>query len=104
MIFSVSNGGIQRTLDFGPDFVTIAVNDLVQIITISSEERPLATRQLLLSQNQVFLGNNLPQVPITAHQQGTMEMRNEVLSSVGAQELDTSSYQLTDFEDIEFNW
>ena len=31
-------------------------------------------------------------------------MRDEVLSSVGAQELDTSSYQLTDLEDIEFNW
>ena len=31
-------------------------------------------------------------------------MREEVLSSVGAQDLDTSSYQLTDLEDIEFNW
>ena len=30
MIFSVSNDGIQWTLDFGPDFVTIAVNDLDQ--------------------------------------------------------------------------
>ena len=28
MIFSVSNDGIQWILDFGPDFVTIAVNDL----------------------------------------------------------------------------
>ena len=33
-----------------------------------------------------------------------MEMRHEVLSSVGAQELDSSSYQVSDFEDIEFNW
>ena len=33
-----------------------------------------------------------------------MEMRDEVLSSVGAQVLDTSSYQLTDVEDIELNW
>ena len=31
-------------------------------------------------------------------------MREEVLSSVGAQELDTSSYQVSDLEDIEFNW
>ena len=31
-------------------------------------------------------------------------MRDEVLSSVGAQDLDTSSYQLTDLEDWEFNW
>ena len=31
-------------------------------------------------------------------------MREEVLSSVGAQDLDTSSYQVSDLEDIEFNW
>ena len=33
-----------------------------------------------------------------------MDMRDEVLSSVGAQDLDTSSYQVSDLEDIEFNW
>ena len=33
-----------------------------------------------------------------------MEMRDEVLSRVGAQNLDTSSYQVSDFEDMEFNW
>ena len=33
-----------------------------------------------------------------------MEMRDEVLSSAGAQDLDTSSYQVSDLEDIEFNW
>ena len=31
-------------------------------------------------------------------------MRGEVLSTVGAQDLDTSSYQVSDLEDIEFNW
>ena len=31
-------------------------------------------------------------------------MREEFLSSVGAQDLDNSSYQLTDLEDIDFNW
>ena len=31
-------------------------------------------------------------------------MRDEVLSSVGAQDLDTSSYQVSDLEDIQFNW
>ena len=31
-------------------------------------------------------------------------MREELLSSVGAQDLDTSSYQVSDLEDIEFNW
>ena len=31
-------------------------------------------------------------------------MREEVLSSVGAQDLEFSSYQVSDLEDIEFNW
>ena len=31
-------------------------------------------------------------------------MREEVLSSVGAQDLDTNSYQVSYLEDIEFNW
>ena len=31
-------------------------------------------------------------------------MREEVLSSVGAQDLDTTSYQVSDLEDIEFKW
>ena len=104
MIFSVSNDGIQWFLDSGPDSVTIAVNDLVQNVTISSQEIPLAAWQLLLAQRQDFLNNHLARVPITPNQDGTMEMRDEVLSSVGAQDLDTSSYQVSDLEDIEFNW
>ena len=44
------------------------------------------------------------QVPITPNEQGTFEMREKVLSSVGARDLDTSSYQVSDLEDIEFNW
>ena len=31
-------------------------------------------------------------------------MREEVLSSVASQDLDTSSYQVSDLEDIKFNW
>ena len=104
MIVSVSNDGIQWTLDFGPDSVTIAVNDLGQNITISSQEIPLSAWQLLLSQRQDFLNNYLARIPITPNQEGTMEMRDEVLSSVGAQDLDTSSYQVSDLEEIEFNW
>ena len=38
MIFSVSNDGIQWTLDFGPDAVTLTVNDLVQNVAIGSQE------------------------------------------------------------------
>ena len=104
MIFSVSSDGIQWILDFGPDSETIAVKDLYQNITISSQEITLAAWQLLLSQRQDFLNNHLARVPITPNQEGTMEMRDEVLSSVGAQDLDTSSYQISDLEHIEFNW
>ena len=104
MIFLVSNDGSQWTLDFGPDSVTIAVNDLDQNITISLQEIPLEAWQLLLAERQDFMDNHLSRVPITPNQEGIMEMRDEVLSGVGAQDLDTSSYQVSDLEDIEFNW
>ena len=92
MIFSVSNDGIQWTLDFGPDSVTDTVIDFVQNITISSQETPPAAWQLLWSQRQDISDNHPPPVSITQNQEGTMEMRDEVLSSVGAQDLFTSSY------------
>ena len=57
----------------------------------------------MLFQGQDSLDNHLPRVPITQNQEGTMEMRDEVLYSVGYQEFDTSSYQLSDLEDIEVN-
>ena len=59
---------------------------------------------MLLSQRQDFLDNHLLRVPVTPNQHGTFGMREEVLSSVGAQDLDTSSYQLSKLEDIVFNW
>ena len=104
MIFSVSNGGMQWIFDFEPDSVTIAVNDRDQKIIISSQEIPLAAWQLLLSQRQDFLNNHLARVPITPNQEGTIEIREEVLSSVGAQDLNNSRYQVSDHEDREFNW
>ena len=104
MIFSVANYGIQWTVEFGRDSLTIAVIDLDQNLTISSQEKDLAAWKFLLSQRQDFLDNHLPRVPITQNQEGTMEMRDEKLTSVGAQDLDTSSYQVSDLKDIEFNW
>ena len=53
---------------------------------------------------QDFLDIHLVRVPIIQNQKGTKEIRDEVLSSVGALDLDTSIYQFTDLEDIEFNW
>ena len=104
MQFTVSNNGTQWILDFGPDSVVLSVKDLDENLTISSLEIPLAAWSLLLSQRQEFLDNHRPRVPITPNQQGTFEMPEEVLSSVGAQDTNTSGYELSDLEDIEFSW
>ena len=94
-------------MDFGPDSVVLNVKDLDENLTISSLEIPLAAWYLLLSQRQEFLNNHLPRVPITPNQQRASEMREEVLSSVGAKDTDSSGYELSnlsDLEDIEFSW
>ena len=104
MQITVSNNGTQLILDFGPDSVVLSVKDLDENITISSLEIPLAAWFLLLSQRQEILDNHLPRVPITPNQQETFEMREKVLSSVGAQDTDTSGYELSDLEDTEFSW
>ena len=102
--FTVSNNGTEWILDFGPDSEVLSVKDLDENLTISSREIPLAAWSLLLSQRQEFLKNHLSRVPITPNQQGTFEMREEVLSSVGTQDTDTRGYKLSDLEDIEFSW
>ena len=63
-------------------------------MTISSQEDPLATWSLLLFQLHDFLNNHLARVPNTRNQEGTMEMRDEVLSKVGAQDMYTNGYFL----------
>ena len=104
MQFTVSKNGTQWILDFGPHSVVLSVKDLDENLTISSLEIPLAAWSLLLSRRQGFLDNHLPWVPVTPNQQGTFEMREEVLSSVGAQDTDTRGSELSDLEDIEFIW
>ena len=105
MIFSVSNDGIEWSFDFGTDSVTLNVNDLVQEMTILSQEIPLSAWSLLLSQRQQFLNSHLARVPVTPNQQGTHEMRDEVLSNVGAQDTDTGGYQVSaDLDNVEFYW
>ena len=104
MQFTVSNNGTQWILDFGTDSVVLSVKELDENLTISSVENPLAAWSLLLSQRQEFLNNHLPRVPITPNQQGTIEMREEVLSSVGTQDTNTRGYELSNLEDIEFSW
>ena len=59
-----------------------------------------------MSQRQQFLNNHLARVPVTPNLQGTHEMSDVVLSSVGAQDMDTSGHQVSsaDLEDVEFYW
>ena len=103
MQFTVSNNGTQWNSDFGPDSVVLSVKDLDENLTIRSLKIPMAAWSLLLSQRQDFLDNHLPRVPTTPNQQGTFEMREEVLSSVGAQDTDNRGYELSNLEDIEFS-
>ena len=48
--------------------------------------------------------NHAARVPVTPNQQGTLEMMDEVLSSVGAQEMDTSVFHLSDLDNVIFYW
>ena len=73
-------------------------------MTISSQEIPPAAWSLLLSRRQQFLNNHLARVPVIPNKQGTHEVRDEILSIVGAQKgLDTSGYQAyVHLDDVEF--
>ena len=104
MIFSVCDDNIEGSLDFGPGSVTLTLKDLVHEIKTNSQEVPLAAWGLLQSQRQDFLHNHLAQFPITPNQEGTMEMRDEVLSSLSAQDLDNSGYRVCGLDDSEFYW
>ena len=72
-------------------------------MTEDFQEIPLAACSLLLYKRQELLNNQLARVPSTLNQEGTREMREEVFSSVGAQDTDKSAYQVYDLEDIDFH-
>ena len=55
----------------------------------------------MLSQRQNFLKNHFARIRITPKQEGTMEKRDEVLSSVGAQDMGTTEYQVSALDGIE---
>ena len=74
-------------------------------MTISPQDNLFAAWSLLWSQRQQFLTKHLARVPVIPNQQGTHKMRDEVLSSVGAQDMDTSGYQVSaDLHDVDFYW
>ena len=100
MVSSVAHDAIKWSLDFGADSVTLTVKDLVQEMTITSHEYLLAAWTLLLSQRQDFLNNHLTRFPTTIIEDGSREMSDEVLSSVGAQDMETSRYQVSDLDNV----
>ena len=101
MILSISKDGTEWSPDFGPDSIFLTVKNLVQELKICSQESPLATCSLLLSQRQDFVNIHLARVPLTPKHEGTKEMRDEVLSSVAAQDMETNGYQKFDLDDVE---
>ena len=72
--------------------------------TIHQQIIPLAAWNLQLQQNLHFLDNHLSRVPITRSHQGTMGMRDGVLSIVFARDMDTSGYKMSDLGDFQFLW
>ena len=70
-------------------------------MTKRSEKIPLGAWSLLLFQRQDFLNNHLARVSITSYQEGTMKMKNEVLSRDGAQNMDTNLYQVSQVNSFE---
>ena len=103
-IFSVSNDGFEYCLESGPDSVDVTVNDLVQEKPIRFQDIPHAAWSLLMSERQAFLNIELAPVPITPNQEGTLERRDELFSSAGAQDIDTNGYQVSDLDDVDFCW
>ena len=83
--------------------VLFGISTLVQETPIGSLENPLPAWSLLLSQKKDFLYHQTALSPNTTDQQGTMEMWDEVFSSVGAQYMDTSGCQVSDLDDSEFD-
>ena len=55
-----------------------------------------------MSQIQHFLNNRLARATKTHNQQGTLEMSDEVLSSVGAEDIDTRRYHVSKLDDADF--
>ena len=104
MIFSVSNNGIEWSLDFRPDSVTLNAKGLLPEMTLKSQETSLAASSLLMSQRQNFLNNHLAGIPVTPNQDWTLKMKDEVLSSVGAQDMGTSGCYMSDHGEVQFNW
>ena len=50
---------------------------------------------------RLFFNNHLARVPVTPNQEGTMGMRDQLFSSVGAQNTDASVFEVSDMDNVE---
>ena len=98
MVFPVSNDSIERSLYFEPDSFTLTVKDLVQQMTINSQK---FLDLVVVSETRTF-EQSFSTSSNYLNREGTTEMRIELLSSVSAQDMDTSGHQVSDLDEVEF--
>ena len=94
----------QWIFNFSPESVRRNVTDLVQKMSTSLLEIPLTAWNLQLQHRQDFLNDSLATYLKNETQRGTTEMKDEVFSSVGTQEMNTCGYHKSDMEDIVLHW
>ena len=84
--------------------MNLTAKDLVHEVLISSQEIVLVAWSLLTFQRQNFLSKHLARVPVTSNQQRTHELKDGVRSGVGAQDMDTSGYQISGLNYVDLYW
>ena len=89
-----------NALDFRPVSLVFTVKHDIQELAMSSQEILLPAWNFCFSQGPELLNNQLAGIPITPNHYGTHELKEEVLSSVRAQDLHTSGFDLSNKEDI----
>ena len=70
MIFSVSNNNMNWSLEFGPDTVSLEVQNFADQAVLNSIEIPLTVWNLLESQRLRFLEDAISGAPLTEDEQG----------------------------------
>ena len=104
MIFSVSNDAFEWSLDFEPDSVTLTIKDLVHELTVAFPRNSSGSLELVVVSKTRLFEYSSSASSNYSQPGGTMEMRDEVLSSVDAQDKDTNGYQVFLLDDLECYW
>ena len=103
MIFPVSNDGIQWSLDFVPDSYYCSKWSRPKYNNQLSGNTPSSLEIALVSKTRLFEQSSSASSNYSQPRGNNGDERRSTLQC-GAQDLDTSSYQVSDLEDIEFNW